>query len=243
MLRTLSILLLLPFWGYTQPLSGFKAHSHNDYEKAEPFSKAFQAGFESIEADVFLVNGKLLVGHELKELDSSRTLEGMYVKPIAAALGAGNTRTLQLLVDVKSDATPTLDSIVSLLKRFPQLQRSGKISIVISGNRPPLFAYRKYPAIIMFDGRPGTSYLKEEIARVALISDAYTNYWDRNKQALDTPRIKAMVDQAHKLGKPFRFWANPDHEQGWKFLMTLGVDYINTDRVDALAAFLGKRPR
>ncbi|MEO8823510.1 MAG: hypothetical protein ABI366_08030, partial [Ginsengibacter sp.] len=39
------------------------AHAHNDYEHPIPFYTAWNAGFGSIEADVFPVNGILLVSH------------------------------------------------------------------------------------------------------------------------------------------------------------------------------------
>ena len=40
------------------------AHSHNDYEQKNPFHEAYNEQFGSIEADVHLVDGTLLVGHE-----------------------------------------------------------------------------------------------------------------------------------------------------------------------------------
>jgi hypothetical protein len=39
------------------------AHAHNDYEHKRPLFDALDNGFTSVEADVFLVDGKLLVGH------------------------------------------------------------------------------------------------------------------------------------------------------------------------------------
>lgn len=39
------------------------AHSHNDYKQKHPLSDALKNKFNSIEADVFLINGKLIVSH------------------------------------------------------------------------------------------------------------------------------------------------------------------------------------
>jgi hypothetical protein len=61
-----------------------RSHSHNDYEQKEPFNAAYREGFNSIEADVWLVDGKLLVGHDQKGLQTSRTLEVLYLKPLTA---------------------------------------------------------------------------------------------------------------------------------------------------------------
>src|SRR4051812_44226103 len=39
------------------------AHAHNDYLHPRPLFDALDQGFTSVEVDVFLVNGQLLVGH------------------------------------------------------------------------------------------------------------------------------------------------------------------------------------
>ena len=39
------------------------AHAHNDYEHKRPLFDALDRGFCSIEADIYLVGGELLVGH------------------------------------------------------------------------------------------------------------------------------------------------------------------------------------
>ena len=56
----------------------------------------------------------------------------------------------------------------------------------------------------------------------------------------DTLRATRTVESAHSLGKPFRFWASPDNENGWRLAASLGADFLNTDRIDALADFLEK---
>ena len=68
------------------PLS--KAHAHNDYEHDRPFFEAFQLGFGSIEADVYAVNGQLLVGHERNQLSLNRNLKDLYIDPIIRVLKA-----------------------------------------------------------------------------------------------------------------------------------------------------------
>src|SRR3954451_5006734 len=59
------------------------AHAHNDYEHARPLFDALDNGFTSVEADVYPVGGDLLVGHDEKALRSTRTLEGLYLNPLA----------------------------------------------------------------------------------------------------------------------------------------------------------------
>ena len=48
-------------------------HSHNDYTRNVPFWQAYAQNVYSIEADVFLKDGTLLVGHEMEDLSPDMT--------------------------------------------------------------------------------------------------------------------------------------------------------------------------
>ena len=56
-----------------QPLA--QAHAHNDYEHDRPLFDALEHGFTSVEADVWLVDGELLVAHDLEDVKAGVTLE------------------------------------------------------------------------------------------------------------------------------------------------------------------------
>src|SRR5215469_13755458 len=77
---------------FAQPLHYTVAntHSHNDYEQRTPFWLAWNEQFGSIEADIWLVDGTVLVGHDRKELETHRTLEEYYIKPLAACVQKNN---------------------------------------------------------------------------------------------------------------------------------------------------------
>src|SRR5438105_6300377 len=85
------------------------AHAHNDYEHKRPLFDALDHGFCSVEADVFLVRGALLVGHTQLDLQPERTLEKLYLDPLRARIKANggqvykNGPTIWLLVDVKTE--------------------------------------------------------------------------------------------------------------------------------------------
>jgi hypothetical protein len=64
------------------------AHAHNDYEHERPLIDALAHGFQSVEADVFLVEGKLLVAHNLKDVKEDRTFEGLYLDPLLSRVKA-----------------------------------------------------------------------------------------------------------------------------------------------------------
>src|SRR5215212_7420284 len=60
------------------------AHAHNDYEHARPLFDALDHGFCSVEADIHLVDGALLVAHDADKVDPKRTLESLYLEPLRA---------------------------------------------------------------------------------------------------------------------------------------------------------------
>ena len=59
------------------------AHAHNDYDHRRPLQDALDRGFNSVEADVWLIDGELRVAHDLADAKPGRTLESLYLKPLA----------------------------------------------------------------------------------------------------------------------------------------------------------------
>ena len=54
-------------------------HSHNDYTRTVPFYQAYAQRVSSIEADVFLRDGVLVVGHDVEDLVHEKTIEKLCV--------------------------------------------------------------------------------------------------------------------------------------------------------------------
>ena len=63
-----------------------RGHSHNDYQQSDPLSSALRHGIKSIEVDVYPRQNGLWVGHTIFELNPSRTIESMYIRPILSLL-------------------------------------------------------------------------------------------------------------------------------------------------------------
>src|SRR2546423_5960366 len=97
--------------GLVRPL--LHAHAHNDYEHARPLLDALEHGFCSIEADVYLVNGQLLVAHDREKVSPARTLQTLYLDPLRERVRKNGGRVfpngpdITLLIDVKSGAEET----------------------------------------------------------------------------------------------------------------------------------------
>lgn len=244
------LLTLLLCWSYTlavgQGIGTSKVFAHNDYAGPIPFFKAYELRVGYIEADVFLKDGHLLVAHEVDEIDASKTLERLYLQPLNKVLNdssnAGNRHEFTLMIDLKTEGVTTLDALVRLLKKYPELTESNTLSFMISGNVPDPALWGNYPAYIFFDGRPGIDYSPEQWERIAMISTNFRSHvqWD-GRGELPSParqRINTLVDAAHEHGKKFRFWATPDHDNAWRVLLDADMDVIVTDRPADLVNFL-----
>ncbi|MEP7252393.1 MAG: hypothetical protein ABI683_08435 [Ginsengibacter sp.] len=222
-------------------------HAHNDYMHDLPFYTAFNAGFGSIEADVYPVNDTLFVAHNKRDIRPGRTLQKLYILPLLRELGRDSSRHVKLLVDVKENYNKCLDILLKELlplKKF--LLGSTKIDnqliILISGDRPPPSEYKNYPGFIFFDDDLKLKHNAGEWSRVGQVSLSLQNYtsWkgDTVMNKNDSEIVQKVIDSVHMAGKTIRFWAAPDTKLSWKTQMNLGVDLIGTDKIKELAAFI-----
>lgn len=242
-----------------------QAHAHNDYEHARPLQDALDHGFTSVEADVWLVGGELLVAHDLADVQPGRTLESLYLAPLAERVRANANSVypgwdghFQLLIDVKSAAAPTYAAVHEALQRHRAIMttyQSGRarhraVDAVISGNRDlPLMTAQKI-RYAGYDGR--LPDLAKDIASTVmpLVSDNWTKHfaWNGLGAMPDAERAKlrAIVAAAHTRGHRIRFWATPDipgtaREAVWSELLAAGVDHLNSDDLAGLETFLRAR--
>jgi hypothetical protein len=255
MYRTLLPLLLsIAAATSAQPvrLTVANTHSHNDYEQPIPFWMAWQERFGSIEADIWLVGGVVVVGHDTSEIKAGRRMEDYYIRPLAACMERNNghpyadtSRRLQILIDVKADSVAALAALIALLDNYPMLEHSPSLKWVISGNRPSPDRFASYPPFIAFDGILHAHYSQEALSRIVMLSDDLREYspWDGHGELApaDHTRIAAAILLAHERHLPVRFWDAPDFPAAWSRLRELGVDYINTDHIPELAAWLNSR--
>jgi hypothetical protein len=240
----------------------WRAHAHNDYEHPRPLFDALDHRFGSVEADIFLVDGELLIAHSADELDPTRTLESLYLAPLAARVKAnhgsvyrGYRQPLQLLIDIKTEGTSTYLALDEQLLRYRRLFttyahgriHSGPVTAVISGDRAartPMEAQTVRRAF--YDGRL-TDLGASEASFASLISDNWTlNFTWLGVGAFpaaERQKLRGIVDAAHARGQKVRFWATPDlagpaRDALWTELLAAGVDYLNTDDLAGLESFL-----
>lgn len=244
---------LLGVQAQSKAYTTYQLHSHNDYDRATPFFEAVNQNFGSIEADIWMADGKLKVCHNREDIPTAKELEVQYIAPIVERFRknrgkfyAESKERLQLLVDLKTSYQTTLQPLIDLLKKHPKVFDASinplAVRVVVSGAIPPKEEFAKWSSIVLFDGRVQTNYTAEQLTRIGLISDSFRNYSQWNgSQKLSSDEfatLKRWVYKVHASGKPIRFWATPDTQVAWAEMMRLGVDYINTDQPAASAAYI-----
>ena len=159
-MRKLLIITLSLAMGLTlQAQRPIAYHSHNDYDRTVPFWEAYSQHCTSIEADVFLKDGEILVAHNLKDLKADRSLRTMYIEPIVKVfrenggkMWKGSGDQLQLMVDLKTGES--LPGVIALAEEFPDVFCSQNgVRIVITGDRPDPEDFDKWPSWLWFYGR------------------------------------------------------------------------------------------
>ncbi len=242
--------IFIPFLSVSQP--HVNAHAHNDYEHERPLFAALENGFVSIEADVHLVSGKLLVAHDNPN-SSARKLEDLYIRPLdsLAKLNAGRIYRekdviVLLMVDVKTNANETFDVLYDLLSKYKESidrrDHKGAFQVFISGNRAIDMIRNDAYHLASIDGRPedlGKGFTTEEMP---VISENYKKIINWNgtgePSKRDLTKLSELASKVHAENKKLRLWAIPDNENAWNVLLNAGVDLINTDRLKELNTFL-----
>lgn len=86
---------------FSRDVKPIACHSHNDYWRKVPLYSALHAGCTGVEADVWLFDEELYVGHSLPSLTPNRTLNSLYINPLLDILEKQNP---------VSSFHPTIDS-------------------------------------------------------------------------------------------------------------------------------------
>ncbi|MGO4912889.1 alkaline phosphatase [Leeuwenhoekiella sp. W20_SRS_FM14] len=243
----MKLFIVVFFWfGLTgcnaQRQPGYSVHAHNDYVHEFPFWESYIAGAASIEADVFLENGTLLVAHTAAELNPENTLQSLYIEPVFQLIQKSKLRKLTLLIDIKTEAESTLQNLIHTLRMYPQLTASDELTIVVSGNRPPAADYAKYPDFIHFDHQRLDDLDTINLDKIAMLSVNFKNHsvWNGLGRPVEQELavLLELIDKAHVHNKPLRFWGSPDTKTAWSSLAKMGVDFINTDHPVEAVSFL-----
>lgn len=238
-----------------------RAHAHNDYYHDRPLLDALDHGFCSVEADVFLVDGKLLVGHYPWELKPERTLQALYLDPLLQRTKTNRgwvfqaEQTITLLVDIKAEGEATYLALRNLLKPYREMLSQVQegtyhrraVEIVLSGDRPLQMVADQAERYVFLDGRLKEMSGTSDPKLVPLISENWSNHFSWRGQRPILPdeqeKLRRLIRQVHGQGCRLRFWATPEVPDFWRVLAEEGVDLIGTDHLGKLQKFWRERKK
>ncbi len=233
--------------GFGQELQFKGGHSHNDYHQPHPLTDAWNNGMVSIEADVFLKDGVLLVGHEEKELSKDRTLEKLYLKPLCDLYNDSKEKPspVILMIDIKDRGEECYTTLKKLISRYQSTlthYKNGKINkkditIILSGDRPKNMVKGENDRFVFIDGQISDLKNNEKSSFMPLISDDWNTFftWDGkgNISEKELSLLKKLITDCHKQNKMIRFWGMPGCGvialAYWRLLRKEGIDLIGTD--------------
>jgi glycerophosphoryl diester phosphodiesterase len=249
------------FWPKIPSVSPLpNAHAHNDYEHNRPLIDALAQGFTSVEADVFLLKDSLYVNHNRPFMcDPARTLENLYLRPLREQIKRqvgqvykGYNGPFYLFIDLKTEAESTYQALAKTLNRYRDILqictakkcKPGPVQVILSGNRPIDLLNQQVERLAAIDARPADLDKGFSAQFMPIVSDNYRNHFTWFGQgempSTEKEKLQSLVKKVHAEGKKLRLWASPENENVWRALREVGVDLINTDRLEELRAFLLK---
>jgi hypothetical protein len=235
-----------------------RAHAHNDYEHKRPLFDALDQGFCSVEADIYLVEGQLLVAHERSKVKPERTLQALYLDPLRERVKKNGGHVYPggpectLLIDMKMDWHASYPVLREILKQYAEMlttfragaTETNAIRVVITGYRSKdMFAGES----IRYAGVDGELADLDSGAPADLVPWISSNWAPKFKwrgtgpmPEADKLKLQDIVAKAHQQGRRVRFWGAPDQAVFWGEMLANGVDLINTDDLAGAREFLLK---
>jgi hypothetical protein len=235
------------------PTGALPAYAHNDYRNARPLRDALDLGFRGAEADVFLVDGILRLGHDEKQARSGPAFEQAYLAPLREVIercgGLASGNAFLLNVEVKDESPPTVDSLLALLGRFAF--DPAKVRVVAVGWLPPMDSMKSGMDLMATQYRIATTderRLRDDIAqldaRVRLLSLDYGKtagrWWNtagRRRRWLDALSLAKSAAPDRLL----RVHNVPADPVIYRDLLTAGVDLIGATDLPAAQGILSAR--
>jgi glycerophosphoryl diester phosphodiesterase len=239
-------------FGQTIPIG----HAHNDYLHKHPLTDALSFGFKSVEIDVFLHKGKLVVAHVPIGLDSKKDIVELYLEPIkkrielnGGAVYKGDSTPLIFMIDFKTNGDSTYSKLEEVLQPYKKYlttydangnMKFGALSINISG-RVPANVLGKTERWVTIDGNISNRNDATPANFMERVSSPYSSYFSWKGMGTMPKEQKALLlkltEEAHAHGRQIRFYALPQNEAVWLELLDAGVDWLNIDKLEKFANF------
>jgi hypothetical protein len=237
------------------PIPLTRVHAHNDYEHKHPLFDALEQGFCSVEADIHLVNDKLLVAHDLKNVDPKKTLQSLYLEPLRKRVKRNhghvypNWSECVLLIDFKSEGISTYAALHEVLKEYSDIlslfrdgkQETNAVTVVLTGGYPREVVAADSVRYAVCDGKIPDLESNPPSNLVVWISEDWKHFFKWQGDGAipedEKEKLKQFVNKAHEQHRRIRFWDSPDKAAFWKEMLADDVDLINTDDLKGFQRF------
>lgn len=232
------------------PAATLPAYAHNDYANPKPLATALALGFRGAEADVYLVEGVLRLGHDRGESRNGAAFESRYLAPLDSLVrrcGALTPDSLPwlLTVELKEPAPVAFDSLVALLGRYPALLTA--VEVVLVGWHPTPAVIQASPLRLgrqLRLARPAVPAPADVDVTVRLFSVDYgktmgrwyTTPGTRRRWLATLRRVKQAYPQI-----PLRVHNVPVDAALYATLRDHGVDLLGTKSLSVTATTLSAR--
>lgn len=236
-----------------------QAHAHNDYEHPHPLRDALDHGFCSVEADIYLVEGQLLVAHARNQVKPGRTLQALYLNPLRERVKQNGGRVFRngpeftLLIDLKQNWRVLYPALRRVLEHYKGILttfdhgivHTNAVLVIITGDRDKTMFAGETTRLAAYDGQLSDLKANPPASLVPWISASWGSrfHWRGTGQIPEAElvQLKAIVRQAHAQGRRVRFWGAPDNPTFWQTIHDAGVDLINTDNLAGVESFFKMR--
>lgn len=230
------------------------AYAHNDYENRRPLQDALDQGYRGAEADVYLVDGRLLVAHDRDEVRPGRTLAALYLEPLQALVARDGAvlpdgSAFLLNIEAKERGRETYDALRAELARFAGMlavvrdgvPEPGPVQVVLVGWFPPLAElvaepvryaavqahYRDLPA--------DHADLPAHLLRLVSVQYGDEFAWNGKGEppaAFSARLARIRADAGAVPGRLLRVFRVPRRDGAYRALLAGGVDLIGTKTLD-----------
>jgi hypothetical protein len=227
------------------------AYAHNDYRNVHPLQDALALGLRGVEADVVLVEGELRVAHERKEARAERTLESLYLRPLAARIERchgrvyDDTRPFLLNVEIKEADDAAFVELRRLIGCYASILTEirdgrvypGAVDVVLVGHSPGLLEIeqespRFYRVQVEIE-RPADLEIPWRADVVGFQSIDYGKRI-RSRRSMQESKYLAAIREA-KRAHPncmIRVFNLPPERALYERLLGAGVDLIGTKGIE-----------
>ena len=255
------VIIISPFFlfGQTQVLN--RAYLEDDYAQREPLKYALKYKFRSIEVDVHLVDGELLISNKHPSPRHKNTLEQLYLLPLKLIVEQNNgfvypnyQEPFYLILDIKSEAGTTFGVLSQMLLKYQNILQKvengklipGPIAILLSGNRPIPHLWNENKRLMAVLGKPEDMEVDYPNHFMPIISANFKTYatWNGNGKIAnhESNWLKRFCNKVHGEGRMVHFFSYPERSIVWNKLLECGVDFINTQKPKKLARFFNNSP-